>query len=91
MGEVRTNVVLPADLLAGIDAVAGPRQRSRFLAEAAREKLARLQFDRAADRAYGCWTDADHPDLQTEADMEGYLRRLREPISTRRGWSQRDG
>lgn len=91
MDEIRTNVVLPADVLAGIDAVAGPRQRSRFLAEAAREKLASIRFERAADRAFGCWTDAEHTDLQTDEDMKRYLRRLRTPANERMRGHLADG
>src|SRR5216117_2353749 len=79
----RTNVMLPDDLLDAIDRVAGARRRSAFLAEAAREKLAQMRFERAAGRAFGSWTDADHPDLMTDADMDRYPRRLR-ATTTRR-------
>ena len=53
MKAVRTNVMLPSDLLKEIDRVAGARRRSAFLVEAAHERLARLRFDRAATRAFG--------------------------------------
>jgi hypothetical protein len=39
----RTHVLLPEDLLAEIDAAVGPRHRSEFLIEAAREKLRRRE------------------------------------------------
>lgn len=89
MGDVGTNVVLPAEVLAGTDTVAGHRQRSRFLAEAAREKLSRIRFERAAERAFGCWTDADHPELTGAAGVGTYLQRLREPADQRPGWGPR--
>jgi len=73
----RTNVMLPDDLIDAIDRVAGVRRRSAFLAEAAREKLARARFQRAAVRAFGSWTDAEHPDLMTDADMDRYRQSLR--------------
>ena len=77
MRVLRTNVMLPEGLLGEIDRVAGTRRRSAFLAEAAREKLARLRFDRAAARALGTWTDAAHSDLMTDADLARYRERLR--------------
>ncbi|HLQ63251.1 MAG TPA: hypothetical protein VK201_00895 [bacterium] len=77
MRGLRTNVMLPEGLLGEIDRVAGARRRSAFLAEAAREKLARLRFDRAAARAFGAWKDAAHPDLMTDVDLARYRERLR--------------
>ncbi len=79
----RTNVVLPRDLLAEIDRVAGVRQRSAFLAEAAREKLARLRFDEAAAKAFGAWQDEDHPDLATEDGVRRFLGRARRATNRR--------
>jgi len=69
--------MLPAGLVAEIDRVAGSRRRSAFLAEAAREKLGILRFNRAAARAFGAWTDATHPDLMTDANLARYRQRLR--------------
>jgi hypothetical protein len=83
MKTSRTNVILPVDLLKEIDVVAGARRRSYFLAQAAGEKLARLRFDRAAARAFGSWTIEDHQDLITDANVRGYLRRVR-AVTTRR-------
>ncbi len=77
MCVLRTNAVLPAGLLGEIDSVAGERRRSAFLMEAAREKLARLRFDRASARAFGAWTDAAHPDLMTDVDLARYRERIR--------------
>ncbi len=83
MRLLRTSVTLPKELLGEIDRVAGARRRSAFLAEAAREKLARLRFDRAAARAFGAWTDAAHPDLMTDADLARYRERLRKTTDRR--------
>ncbi len=83
MKAVRTNVMLPAGLLREIDRVAGSRQRSAFLMEAAQEKLVRLRFDRAATRAFGAWKDEAHPDLKTDADLARYLTRIRASATDR--------
>jgi hypothetical protein len=81
--STRANIILPTDLIDEIDRIAGARQRSRFLAEAAREKLARVRFDRAAVRAFGAWTDEDHPDLRTDAELGRYLKRVRASTTRR--------
>lgn len=43
----RMHVVMAADVVEEIDRVAGERGRSRFLEEAAREKLARVELEKA--------------------------------------------
>jgi len=80
---LKTNVVLPKDLIKHIDEVAGRRRRSEFLTQAAKEKLARMRFERAADKAFGSWKDENHLDIVSDEDMEGYLRRIREATNKR--------
>ena len=41
MALVRTNLTLPAELMAQVDALAGPRGRSAFVAEAGGARQAR--------------------------------------------------
>lgn len=61
----RTHVVMSDEVLTAIDEVAGKRGRSRFLEEAAREKLERLALTEsieasagiAGGAAYGHWRD----------------------------------
>jgi hypothetical protein len=59
----RTHVVMSDELLEQIDQVVGERGRSRFLEDAAREKLDRLELERllvatkgvARGKSYGHW------------------------------------
>lgn len=62
MSLVRTNITLPEELLAGIDQVAGPRGRSRYIADvlerqvrrdAARTTFASLAGSLAASPTWG--------------------------------------
>ncbi len=91
MRVLRTNLMLPAGLLGEIDRVAGARKRGVFLAEAAREKLARLRFDQASAHAFGAWTDAAHPDLITDVDLARYRKRLRGTTDRRLRSRSRNG
>jgi hypothetical protein len=71
----RAHIVLPEDLLLEIDALVGPRGRSAFLAETARNEVRRhrlLQFLQSTDPA---WKDQDHPELAAGADL--WVRKLR--------------
>jgi hypothetical protein len=63
MSTRRAHVLLPEDLLREIDALVGPRGRSSFLVETARNEVRRhklLQFLESKDPA---WKDTDHPEL----------------------------
>jgi hypothetical protein len=61
----RTHVVMSDDVLGAIDRTVGARGRSRFLEEAAREKLARMGLEQALrhtagtaqGKAYTHWRD----------------------------------
>ncbi len=63
----RTHVVMSDEVLAAIDEVVGKRGRSRFLEEAAAEKLERLALTEAVEAtagiargsAYSHWRDRD--------------------------------
>ena len=47
MALARTNLTLPRDLLAEVDALAGPRGRSRYVAEAVAQRVKRDKLGKA--------------------------------------------
>jgi hypothetical protein len=53
MSLARTNLTLPAQLLADVDAMAGPRGRSRYVAEAVAQRLKRDRLAAAIDGTAG--------------------------------------
>lgn len=53
MALARTNLTLPEDLLAEVDALAGPRGRSRYVAEAVAQRLKRDKLGRAIGETQG--------------------------------------
>lgn len=61
----RTNVTLPADLLNEVDELAGPRGRSRYVAEAVKQRVRRDRLGRAIRETAGAmrgrpgWMDPD--------------------------------
>jgi hypothetical protein len=73
----RAHVVLPEDLLLRIDRVIGKRKRSRFLVEAAEEKLERDRLRAAIDAAAGAWKPEDHPEWKRKGGAAAAIREMR--------------
>ena len=75
--NVRTNLLLPKDLVDELDEVAGPRGRSRFVAEAVAYKLHREKLRRAFDRSFGILRKEDYPHWETSEKVVEWVRELR--------------
>lgn len=73
--SVRTNLLLPEDLVEQLDRVAGPRGRSRYVADAVRERLRRDERVAAIKAAAGIWRD--HPLFPTDESVVEWVRELR--------------
>jgi metal-responsive CopG/Arc/MetJ family transcriptional regulator len=58
---VRVQVTLPGELLDAIDSLVGRRARSRFMIEAAEEKLRRERLGRSLERVAGSLVGKDTP------------------------------
>ena len=53
MGLARTNLTLPEELLAEVDSIAGPRGRSRYVAEAVAQRVKRDKLGKAIRETAG--------------------------------------
>ncbi len=60
MTLARTNLTLPEDLLQEVDAIAGPRGRSRYVAEAVRQRVKRDRLRQAIDASAGVFRGTAH-------------------------------
>ena len=75
MGLVRTNISLPEETLALVDAVAGPRGRSRYIAELVAKQVrrdnARLVWEKYAGALKGSttWGRTDEEVLETLREL----------------------
>ena len=78
---MRTHIALPEDLVTAVDRAVGKRGRSRFLAEAAREKLSRLSLLKALEETAGAFEVAEHPEWATSQDVAQWVRSLRQAES----------
>ena len=73
----RTHVILDDEVMAAIDQRVGHRGRSRFLEEAAQEKLARLAQEEAIREGAGALAGTDHPEWADQAAINEWVRSQR--------------
>jgi hypothetical protein len=74
---VRTNLMLPPELVAEVDRIAGPRNRSRYVAEAVQARVRRDHLKEVWDRSFGILKTEDHPEWATSDMVVEWVRALR--------------
>ena len=85
----KAHLVIPREILEEVDRIAGKRKRSLFIADATREKLEKVRFLRTLGQTGGAWTDENHPDLRTVAQVERYVAEKRRTYRKRLRGPQR--
>jgi len=78
----KAHLVFPEELLQAIDNLVGKRGRSKFVVEATRKELKRIQLQKALEKAAGAWKDEDHPDIKEKGTYQ-WVRDLREEAEKR--------
>jgi len=78
METKQTPIRFPVELLNEIDDYVGPRERSRFIIEAARKELIRLKQQTAIQNAKGVLKEGDYPEFASPDDVAGWVREIRE-------------
>ncbi len=73
----RAHVVLAEQILRRIDANVGKRQRSRFLEEAAQEKLDRIELEKALKATFGIARGARYRHWKDQRAINAWVRRVR--------------
>jgi metal-responsive CopG/Arc/MetJ family transcriptional regulator len=75
--NVRTNLLLPKDLVDEVDHFAGERGRSRYVAEALRARLKRDRFHEAIAQTAGVLRAEDYPEWSTSEKVAEWVRARR--------------
>ena len=70
--NVRTNLLLPASLVEEVDHFAGPRGRSRYVAEALAMRVKRDRLREAVEASAGIWRD--NPLFPTDESVVEWVR-----------------
>jgi hypothetical protein len=80
-GTHRAHILIPGDLLREIDGLVGPRGRSAFLLETARQEVQRRKLLRFLENEDPAWSAQDHPELAGGA--AAWVRQLRQQSERR--------
>ncbi len=75
--KIPVNLSLPEDLVAQLDEVAGPRQRSAFAEGALKRAIRRERFRIAGERYAGSLKAEDYPHWRTSEDVVAWVREMR--------------
>lgn len=79
--HVRTNLLLPKELVEEVDHFAGDRGRSRYVAEALRQRLKRDRLREVIDRTAGAWSAAEYPEFATSELVVEWVRARRSEVT----------
>lgn len=74
---MRTNLLLPKKLVDEVDRFAGPRGRSRYVAEALRERLRRDRLREVVAATAGALDMEKYPQWRTSQDVVAWVRERR--------------
>src|SRR5579863_2436534 len=85
MNTKRTHVLLPENLLREIDALVGPRGRSSFLVETARQEVRRQKLLQFLENKTPAWGDGERTRGERTEDSAAWVRRLRAESDARGG------
>ena len=84
--RIPVNLSLPEDLVAVLDRVAGPRNRSAFAEEAIRRAIRRERLRVSIERTAGSLPADRYPHWRTSEDVVAWVREMRaEETTTERG------
>ena len=79
MALARTNLTLPEDLLAEVDALAGPRGRSRYVAEAVAQRVKRDKLGTAIRETSGILVGSAYE--MTRDEVTAWVDELRSEVT----------
>jgi hypothetical protein len=88
IGPQRAHILIPGDLLREIDDLVGPRGRSAFLLETARQEVQRRKLLRFLESDQPAWKTEDHPELK--GGTAAYVQQLRRQSERRNVAETRD-
>jgi hypothetical protein len=87
MKAKRAHILLPHELVKEIDSIVGPRGRSAFLVETAREAVRRRKLLRFLESDTPVWKETDHPEQSRGA--AAWVRELRQETERKRARKRR--
>ena len=69
----RMNLYITKSLMDDLRKVVPARERTRFVEEVLARELRRRKLLDALEKAYGAWTDENHPEMKTYEDINRWV------------------
>jgi metal-responsive CopG/Arc/MetJ family transcriptional regulator len=79
--NVRTNLLLPQELVKQVDHFAGPRGRSRYVADALERSVKRDRLKEAIETTAGVLRREDYPEWSTSEQVVEWVRERRSEVT----------
>ena len=76
-GTQKITVSMPIEMLARLDELLAPRQRSQFIVEAIERQIALAEQVAVLEETAGAWKDENRPDVRTTEHIDRGLTDLR--------------
>lgn len=73
----RISIYFPKPVLDDLRRLVPARKRSALIVELTEREVDRLKLLAALEESFGAWSDADHPELATNDDIDRYVHDLR--------------
>jgi metal-responsive CopG/Arc/MetJ family transcriptional regulator len=80
--RVPVNLSLPRELVAELDHISGPRNRSAFAEEAIRRAIRREQLRLSIEGTAGTLNAEDYPHWRTSTDVVAWVREMRAEVTS---------
>ena len=85
MAKTKVHLTFPPKIIVEIDNLVGKRGRSKFVSEAAKEKISREKFLKALKECAGAWKSENHPNLPSSKDVVKFVEKIRKESEERLG------
>ena len=85
MIKTKVHLTFPPKIISEIDNLVGKRGRSKFVSEAAKEKINREKFSKAIRECAGTWKSENHPNLSSSKDVVKFVEKIRKESEERLG------
>lgn len=76
----RMNLYITKSLMDELRNAIPARERTRFVEDVLARELRRRKLLDALERAYGAWTDENHPEMKTPKDIDRWIREGRKRL-----------
>lgn len=83
MTKTKVHLTFPPKIIVEIDNLVGKRGRSKFVAEAAKEKISRERFSKALKECAGSWKSKNHPELSSTKHVVKFVEKIRKESDER--------